>query len=143
VGYTSDLVLGLAELLALEGIGVVREDTPYQPGETAIVQRSMPDAPDRAICLTPYPVDDDVTTDTVTGVQVRYRAGTDPNDTLDLGDAILALLHNRRGYWLRSVRVAESWRVSEVLLGTDAHGRDERTSNFYFQTTRALPNSYE
>jgi hypothetical protein len=129
VGYTSDLVLGLAELLALEGIGVVREDTPYQPGETAIVQRSMPDAPDRAICLTPYPVDDDVT--------------TDPNDTLDLGDAILALLHNRRGYWLRSVRVAESWRVSEVLLGTDAHGRDERTSNFYFQTTRALPNSYE
>lgn len=143
MGYTSDLVLGLAELLDAEGVGVYREDTPYGPDDTAIVQRSMPDAPDRAVCLTPYPVDDDVTTDAVTGVQVRYRAGVDPNDVLDLGDAILAVLHNRRGYQLRSVRVAVSWRQSEALLGQDAHGRDERTSNFYFQTTRPSPYAYE
>lgn len=143
MAYTSDLVLGITDLLVEEQLGVYREDAPYQDGDTAIVQRSMPDAPDRVICLTPYAVDDDVTTDTITGVQIRYRAGTDPDAVLDLGDQILAVFHNRRGYWLRSVRVAVSWRQSEVLLGQDAHGRDERTSNFYFQTTRALPNSYE
>jgi hypothetical protein len=143
VGYTSDLILGLADLLDSEGVGTYSETTPPAPGDTLIVLRSMPDAPDRAICLTPYQVDDDVTTDTVTGVQIRCRAGADPVDVLDLGDQVLALLHNRRGYQLRSVRVAVSWRQSEVLLGQDAHGRDERTSNFYFQTTRALPNSYE
>lgn len=143
MGYTSDLVLGLTDLLVDTGIGVYREDTPYDAGDTAIVHQSMPDAPDRVICLTPYPVDDDVTTDTVTAVQIRLRAGTDPLAVDDLGDDVLALLHNRRGYTLRSVRVAVSWRQSMALLGQDAHGRDEHTHNFYFQTTRALPNSYE
>lgn len=143
MGYSSDLLLGLAELLATAGVGIYHEDAPYGPDDTAIFLRSMPDAPDRAICLTPYAVDDDVTTDAVTGVQVRCRAGVDPTAVLDLGDDALALLHNRRGYWLRSVFVAVSWRQSEVLLGQDAHGRDERTSNFYFRTTRPLPNAYE
>jgi hypothetical protein len=143
VAYTSDLVLGLTDLLTDAGIGEYREDTPYDTGDTAIVIRSMPDQPDRVICLTPYPVDDDVTTDTVTAVQVRIRAGVDPLGVLDLGDSVMGLLHNRRGYMLRTVRVAVSWRQSMVLLGEDAHGRDERVHNFYFQTTRALPNSYE
>ncbi|MGW5352203.1 minor capsid protein [Streptomyces sp. NPDC004031] len=143
MGYTSDLVLGLTDLLVDAGLGVYREDTPYGPDDSAIVHRSMPDQPDRVICLTPYPVDDDVTTDAVTAVQIRVRAGTDPLAVLDLGDAVLALLHNRRGYALRSVRVAVSWRQSEVLLGEDAHGRDERTHNFYFQTTRPSPHAYE
>lgn len=143
MAYTSDLVLGLTDLLVDAGIGVYREDAPYGPDDTAIVHRDMPDAPDRVICLTPYSVDDDVTTDAVTGVQVRCRAGVDPLAVLDLGDAVFALLHNRRGYLIRGVYVAVSWRQSEALLGEDAHGRDERTSNFYFQTTRPTPHAYE
>lgn len=143
MGYTSDLLLGITDVLVDAQIGVYSEDAPYGPDETGIVLLDMPDGPDRAICLTPYPVDDDVTTDAITAVQVRYRAGVERLAALDIGDALLALFHNRRGYWLRSVRVAASWRQSEVLLGTDAHGRPERTSNYYFQTTRALPNSYE
>lgn len=143
MGYTADLLLGLVDELVTAGLGRYSETTPAGPDDTLIVLRSMPDAPDRVICLTPYPVDDDVTTDTVTGVQVRCRAGVDPVDVLDLGDQVLALLHNRRGYQLRGVRVGVSWRQSEVLLGQDAHGRDERADNFYFRTTRPFPNAYE
>lgn len=143
MGYTSDLLLGLTDELVTAGLGRYSETTPAGPEDTLIVLRSMPDAPDRVICLTPYQVDDDVTTDTVTGVQIRYRAGVDPIAVLDLGDQVLALLHNRRGYQLRGVQVAVSWRQSEALLGQDAHGRDERTSNFYFQTTRPSPHVYE
>ena len=65
---------------------------------------------------------------TLTGVQIRMRAGTDPLALMDLRDDVRDLLHNRRGYWLRSVRVAVSWRQSEALLGQDAHGRDPDAS---------------
>lgn len=143
MGYTSDLVVGLAEMLTLNNLGVYRTSPPYTATETGIVLSSMPDAPDFAICLTEYPVDDDVTTDTVTGVQIRMRAGADPVALMDLRDGVRELLHNRRGYWLRGVFVAVSWRQSEALLGQDAHGRDDRTSNFYFRTTRPSPHTYE
>lgn len=144
MAYTGDLTEGLATLLTLAGIGVYRPDGPaYTTDETGIYLLDMPDTPDRAICLTPYPVTDDVLADTTTGMQVRYRAGTDPLAALDLGDSIFDLLHNRRRYWCGEVRVTVSWRQSEALLGQDAHGRDERTSNYYLQTTRSFPNAYE
>lgn len=142
--YTSDLVNSVGLLLAAASLGVYRPAGPaYTAAETGIVITSMPDAPDRAICLTPYAVDDDVTADAVTGLQIRMRAGADPLDVLALSDAVFDLLHNRRGYWLGQVCVAVSWRQSEALLGQDVHGRPERTSNFYFRTTRPSSNSYE
>jgi hypothetical protein len=144
VAYTSDLVDGAALLLTSAGLGVYRPTGPaYTPEETGIVIASMPDAPDRAICLTPYTVDDDVTSDAITGLQVRMRAGFDPRDLMALSDAVFDQLHNRRGFWLGAVNVAVSWRASEVLLGQDAHGRDERTSNYYLRTTRTSPHLYE
>lgn len=142
--YTTDLVEGAALLLVSAGLGVYRPAGPqYTADETGIVIASMPDGPDRVICLTPYTVDDDVTTDAITGLQVRMRAGTDPRDLMALSDGVFDLLHNRRGYELGQVYVAVSWRASEVLLGQDAHQRDERTSNFYLRTTRTSPHLYE
>lgn len=144
MAYTSDLTEGLATLLTLAGAGVYRRDgPPYTDDETGIFLLDMPDAPDRAICLTPYPVTDDVISDTTTGMQIRYRAGVDPLAGLDVGDQLFDLLHNRRHFWCGQVAVAVAWRQSEALLGQDAHGRPERTSNFYFQTTRSTPNTYE
>lgn len=143
MGYTSDLMGGLAQLLADNNLGVYRTSPPYGATDVGIVFESMPDAPDFALCLTEYPVDDDVTTDAITAVQIRMRAGADPVALMDLRDGVRDLLHNRRGYSLGSVRVAVSWRQSETLLGQDAHGRNERTSNFYFQTTRPSPHAYE
>lgn len=142
--YTTDLAEGLAAELVQAGIGVYRPAGPaYTADETGIYLSSIPDGPDRAICLTPYPVTDDVVTDTITAIQVRYRAGTDPRQVMAVSDAVFDRLHNRRGYYLGPVRVAVSWRQSEAPLGQDVHGRDERTGNYYFQTTRAFPNAYE
>lgn len=144
MAYTADLAEGLAGLLTLTGLGVYRRDgPPYTADETGIFLLDMPDAPDRAICLTPYPVLDTGLSDTTTGVQIRYRAGVDPTAGLDLGEAIFDLLDNRRGYWLGETRVAVSWRQSSASIGQDVHGRPEFSSNFYLQTTRPTPNSYE
>lgn len=144
MAYTADLAEGLAEMLTLAGIGVYRPTgPPYTADETGIFLLDMPDAPDRAICLTPYPVLDTGLSDTTSAVQIRYRAGTDPVVGLDLGEAVFDLLDNRRGYWLRDTRVAVSWRQSSAVLGEDVHNRPEFSSNFYFQTTRPTPNSYE
>ncbi|WP_030847356.1 minor capsid protein [Streptomyces griseus] len=137
--YTVDLLEGLAALMADEGLGVYRPDAPIRPGETPIILGAMPEEPARVYVLTPYPVEDTDTTDAITAVQIRYRAGPDLREVWGLADGALRLLHERRSYRLRSVYVALSWRESAGLMGQDTHGRHELTSNFYFRTTRPGP----
>ncbi|MFF3092266.1 minor capsid protein [Streptomyces cyaneofuscatus] len=137
--YTVDLLEGLAELMAAEGLGVYRPDDPINPGETPIVLGAMPEEPARVYVLTPYPVEDTDTTDAITAVQIRYRAGPDLREVWGLADGAFQLLHERRRYRLRDVYVALSWRESAGLMGQDTHGRHELTSNFYFRTTRPGP----
>ncbi|MFJ2292095.1 minor capsid protein [Streptomyces sp. NPDC087894] len=134
--YTTDLTEGLAELFTGEALGVYRPDSPLQDGETAIVLGVMPEAPDRVICLTAYPVEDSDLTDAITAVQVRIRAGRDPRAVDELADRAFDLLHNRQGYRLRGVYVALSWRQSQAWIGQDTHGRMELTANYYLRTVR-------
>lgn len=144
MAFTADLIDGLARLLAAAETGVYRPSGPApSASETAIFIGNMPAAPDRAICLTPYPVSDDVTTDSVTAVQIRMRAGTNFRQLTDLMDEVWGQLHNRRGYDLGSVHVQVSWRQSHGLLGQDANGRDERADNYYFRASRTSPHLYE
>ncbi|MFD8970545.1 minor capsid protein [Streptomyces sp. NPDC059568] len=137
--YTVDLVEGLAELMTAEALGIYRPDAPYAPGETAIVLGVMPEEPERVICLTAYPVEDTDTTDAITAIQCRFRAGHDPRAVDQLADRAFGLLHERRSYRLRGIYVALSWRQSQAWIGQDTHGRMELTSNFYFRTTRPGP----
>ncbi|QKN87540.1 tail terminator [Streptomyces phage HFrancette] len=145
MSYTTDLVEGLAELLAEQGIGVYGPpDEPYpSDGRTVIVIGFMPAVPDPVICLTPYPVEDTGSTDAITAVQVRMRAGRDPREVYALADAVLDLLHGRESFRLRGVPVALMWRQSEAQLGLDGNGRMEMSANYYARTTRATPNAYE
>jgi hypothetical protein len=136
VGYTSDLLTGLAELIAADGLAVYRPTGAYEPGETGITFSTVPEVPDGLICLTSYVVEDTGLTDAVTAVQVRMRAGTDPRALDDLADGVFDLLHNRGGFSLGPVRVALVWRQSQALMGQDTHGRMELAANFYFRTTR-------
>lgn len=105
----------------------------------------MPEAPDRIVCLTPYPVDEgDLTFDVITGMQVRIRgSGPDPRPVEDVADAVRDLLHGREGYQLGSVHVALSWRRSQAPLGQDAQGRAEIAANYYLRAVRPGPNLYE
>lgn len=132
-----DLLVGLAELLDAEGIGAYRPASVLPEGTTGIVLGKMPEAPDRALCLTPYPVADDDSTDSVTGIQARMRAGTDPSAVVQLANDVFSVLHNRQVYEVRGVRVEISWRNSQAWIGQDGRGRMELVSNYYFRTVRS------
>ncbi|MFS0695130.1 minor capsid protein [Streptomyces nitrosporeus] len=144
-GYTTNLVEGLADLLAASGLGTYGPpDEPYPATGTAIVLYVMPAAPDAVICLTPYPIEDTGGADVVTAVQVRMRApGADPRAVTDMADAVRDVLHGREHYRCRGVPVALSWRQSQAWLGPDATRRHEITANYYARTTRPGPYAHE
>lgn len=131
-----DLLVGVAELLAAEDVGIYSPTGALPAAGTGIVLGRMPDGPDRVLGLTPYPVADDDSTDSVTGIQVRMRAGADPLAVVQLANDVFSALHNRLGWDARGVRVEISWRNSQAWIGQDSRGRLELTSNFYFRTVR-------
>lgn len=139
MSHETDLLAGAAELLATEGVGVYDPPGVLPADVTGIVLGRLSDDPDRAIGLTTYPVADDDSTDSVTGVQARIRAGTDPLDVLTLSDAVFAVLHNRRSWTAGGVWVEISWRNSEAWIGQDTRGRMERSANYYLRTVRSGP----
>ncbi|MGW0550563.1 minor capsid protein [Streptomyces altiplanensis] len=143
MGYTSNLLDGLAALIADSGLGVYRPGGIYTAEETGIFLTVMPDAPDRVLCLTTYPVEDTDLPDAITGIQIRMRAGPDPTDVTGLADGVFDLLHNHRGLVLGGVHVGLIWRRSQALMGQDEHGRLELAANYYARTTRPSSHLYE
>lgn len=143
MSYTSALTTGLAQLLDTARLGVYREDGAYAAGDTGIVVGVVPDSPDHIIALTPYPVEDTDLTDAITAVQFRTRGVRDPRPLLNLSDGLFDLLHHREHWTCGGIHVALSWRNSEAWIGQDAHGRIERTANYYMRTTRSAPHLYE
>ncbi|MEV1079870.1 minor capsid protein [Streptomyces sp. NPDC050211] len=135
-GYTGSLLDGIGGLLMETAVGIFDPNAVIQDPDTGIFRGVMPDTPERAIGLTAYPVQDDDTTDAITGVQARMRAGRDPDAIDDLADAVWDVLHNRRSYRLNGIYIALSYRQSQAWIGQDAHGRMELTANYYFRTTR-------
>ncbi|NUS82963.1 MAG: hypothetical protein HOY75_09455 [Streptomyces sp.] len=134
--HDADLLQGVAELLAAEGVGTYSPTAPLPAGTTGIVLGRVPDGPDRVLGLTPYPVADDDSADAVTGIQVRMRAGTNIVDLVQLANNVFTALHNRLSWDARGVRVEISWRNSQAWIGQDAQGRMELTGNYYFRTVR-------
>lgn len=143
-GWTSRLLAGIAELLDTAGIGVWRPDgTAYAAGDTAIVIRAIPQAPDRLITLAAYPVGSTAPgiADHTTGVQARLRAGPDPRECDDLADAVFDQLDGLAETTLGGIAVVQMWRQSYTSLGHDANGRWERSENFYVQAMRPTANN--
>ncbi|MGW3191593.1 phage tail terminator protein [Streptomyces ardesiacus] len=139
MSHDADVLRGVAELLDVQGIGRYDPAAVLPADVTGIVLGKVPDGPDRVLGLTTYPVADDDSTDSVTGVQARMRWGTDAAGLVSLADDVFNVLHNRRSYSLRGVWVEISWRTSQAWIGQDTRGRMELTSNFYFRTVRSGP----
>ncbi|GAA2327546.1 minor capsid protein [Dactylosporangium salmoneum] len=139
-GWTTNLLSGIAQLLADAGVGVWRPDgSPYAAGDTGIVDSGMPPEPERVICLGAYPVSDHPSqADVTVGVQVRTRAGRDPREVRDLDDAVFEVLHGLEQTELGGVRVVQIYRRSSAALGQarDATDRWEWTSNYYVDAMR-------
>jgi len=135
--HDADLLQGVAELLDAAGVGTYDPTGVLLADGTGIVLGKVPDGPDRCLGLTPYPVADDDSTDSVTGIQARMRAGTDAIDLAILADDVFTALHDRRNYQVRGVQVEISWRNSQAWIGPDSRGRMELTANYYFRTVRS------
>ena len=144
MSHTSNVLDGLARLIADAGIAVYRPDGLYAADEVAIVIGAVPDRPDNLIALTPYTVDDAGGTEDVTeAVQVRYRAGTDPRAALDRADAVFDLLTMRVHTDLSGVHAGVIWRQSQAWIGPDTADRQEITANYYMRTIRPAPHLIE
>lgn len=141
MSHDANLLRGVAELLHVEGVGVFDPDAVLPADSTGIVLGKVPDGPDRVLGLTPYPVADDDSTDSVTAVQARMRWGTDAAGLVTLADDVFTVLHNRRSYTVRGVWVEISWRNSQAWIGQDTRGRMELVGNYYFRTVRSGPHA--
>ncbi|WCN06068.1 phage tail terminator protein [Streptomyces sp. M92] len=139
MSHDADLFQGVAELLDADGVGTYAPDAVLPADVTGIVLGKSPDGPDRVLGLTLYPVADDDSTDSITGIQARMRWGTDATGLVALADDVFNVLHNRRSYRLRGVWVEISWRNSQAWIGQDTRGRMELVSNYYFRTVRTGP----
>ncbi|MGX1116410.1 hypothetical protein RKD37_001773 [Streptomyces ambofaciens] len=139
MSHDADLFRGVAELLDAQGVGTYDPDAVLPADVTGIVLGKVPDGPDRVLGLTPYPVADDDSTDSVTGIQARMRWGTDAAGLVTLADDVFNVLHNRRSYTARGVWVEISWRNSQAWIGQDTRGRMELVGNYYFRTVRTGP----
>lgn len=128
MGYTRDLLHGLAQLLAADGVGVYRDTGVYADTETGIVIGTVPQNPPAVVALIPYPLTDDPTlSDSVQGLQLRFRVdGSDPRDVTDLSDLAFNSLQGRGAVDLSpTARLLLAERRSGIPLGEDANGRPE------------------
>ncbi|MET7933493.1 minor capsid protein [Streptomyces sp. NPDC005322] len=140
MSWTTDLLDGLARLIAGAGVGIYRETGVYTTGEVGITITAVPDTPDQIIAITPYPVDDTSgTTDVLLGVQLRFRAGPDPRGAIAREDDVFELLHGREHTEIGGVHVGLVWRQSSAWIGRDARGRNELTANYYMRAIRPAP----
>jgi Bacteriophage minor capsid protein len=140
MGWTNDLLTGVAERLAAAGVGVWRPAGPaYTDDETAIVVGSLPQQPSTVVALAAYAVTASAAlNDTTIGVQARIRgvSGGDQRPAADLADAVFEALHGLRQQTIGGIWVAQITLQSSAQLGPDQQGRDERTDNYYMQAAR-------
>lgn len=147
MGWTTDLLTGIAQHLADGGLGTWRPNgPPYGPSETAIAIGEVPPDPDRCIVLTLY---DEGAEDGVGHVaprlQVRMRAPGPTTAVLDLADAVRDRLLGWGG-----VRLGEAWLGLISLYnggnlgvdtGPDGNDRHERFLNLDISAGR--PANYQ
>lgn len=143
MAFETDLLTGIAQMIAGAGLGVFKTSGAYAAGDTAIVLDTVPASPDRVITLTDYVVSDDPSlSNSVIGVQVRTRwGGADPRPVKDLDGAIFALLHGMPARTLAGgVRVVSCLRNSGVSMGQDSNNRWGRSSSYYTLVHRPSTN---
>jgi len=144
MGWTTDLLSGLAQHLDDNGIGTYRSDgSAYLTAETAICVRSIPSEPDRLVTLAGYPVSDPVRVSDVTvGLQVRVRGTTDPDVCEGIADAVRDLWHGHEALVLPGgIYVVQIVRKSYTSLGQDASGRWEASHNYHIDAMRQTTNN--
>lgn len=134
MGYTDDLLAGLAQRLDAQGIATWRPDSPYATGEIGIGIGDLPTDCDLALGITDYLTANDSPDQTIgtIGVQISFRSH--PNDRksmTDLRDAVFLDMQGLTGTQFGACTVNQVLRVSSVPLGVDDRDRHELADNYY------------
>ncbi|KAB1659009.1 minor capsid protein [Pseudoclavibacter sp. CFCC 11306] len=128
--YTRQVLDGLAQLLADNGIGVYKPDG-YAVADVGIVFGTWPKTPATAIKLNAYDEVIGEAQTTTLYMQVATRVSKSYLASLDMVDAIRDLLHRRTDVHLGAVTVAGIEHISTAYLGKDtATDLHEHTLNF-------------
>lgn len=141
MGYTENLLTGLARDLHAGEIGTWRTNGVYTKDQIGIILGTFPDKPADVIALMAYPVSDDPVGDDVIGIQVRTRRdGQDPRPGMNLADDIHERWHMAHDLTLPGgVFVKQLERRSATSGGRDSAGRSSLIQNFYATVPRFLP----
>jgi hypothetical protein len=135
VSFTTDFLTGVAQQLHDAGIGTYRPDTPYLAGETAIVFKDMPTAPNRAIVLNTYsPGADDNPHVPVSLIALQVRIRGNPGQPLDpdgTRDQVYNLLHGQEHRTYGTCHANQILHQSTIPNGKDDSKRWEVSINFY------------
>lgn len=135
VGFRVTLLTGIGQYL--EGQGIGKWSTTPGTADTAITIDALASTPDRGIAMTLYPVADTPGTDTVMGLQLRFRGppgnrSADKNILDNVHDALHGITHVTWG----GIPVIQVLHNSGAYLGTDGNNRSEHTENYYLTLTR-------
>lgn len=140
MGFTTDLLTGLAVHLAAANVATWQPSGAYGPTVTGIFIATVPEHPAGVLTLTAYGIDDSDPTvpDSVVGLQVRCRApNRDPRNADNLADAAYDALQSLGPLTLSTgVRLQLCTRRSSLPMGADASGRWERSDNYQLMVHR-------
>lgn len=135
---TSDLLTGLATMIANAGLGVTyNESGTYTSGETGMFLKVAPAAPDRVVTLTAVNQGDSVTLPAgQVMVQILGRSlPGNPVDVDDLLDSIKTVLHGTTNLVFGGVTVIQMNRKTSVPMGMDDAKRWSRADQYYLDVS--------
>lgn len=140
MGFTSDLLAGVAQLLNADGVAVWNPSGAYADNEIGIVIGPPSQKPPSLVALAVYNSSDSpALADSTVFLQVRSRApDDDPRKAQDLDDGVFDSLQGLRAT-VNGVRVVYGKRNSSAPIGVDGSGRQERTSNYELMVHRPSP----
>lgn len=140
MGFTSDLLVGVAQLLASDGVATWKPSGAYAVNEVGIVIGPPSQSPPSLVALAVYNSSDDpAAPDSTVFLQARSRApDDDPRKADDLDDGVFNALQGLRAT-VNGIRIVYGKRNSSAPIGIDGNGRQERTSNYELMVHRPSP----
>jgi hypothetical protein len=135
VGFEVTLLTAIGQHLESKGIG--KWTGAPTSTDVALTIDALPATPDRAIAMSLYPVRDEGGTDSVVGLQLRFRGQAGNRSAVkNTIDQVFDALHGMNGTQLGGIPIVLIERRSGAYLGTDGNNRSEHTNNYYLTLTR-------
>lgn len=135
VGFQVTLLTAAGQYL--ESLGIGKWSTTPDTTDTAITINALAASPDRGIAMTLYPVQDSGGTDSIVGLQLRFRGPAgNRSAVLNIMDNVFDALHGLKNTAWANIPIVLVEHKSGAYLGTDGNNRSEHSENYYLTLTR-------